>query len=452
MLSPVSRRDFLKTSTALAASTALAGPHLLAAQDNASAPQKQWFKGNLHLHTQWSDGHPLAEWAVDWYKSHGYHFICPSDHNIFQSDQLRFDGFGFNNPPADRAAFDGQTSLWKVISPSPGWPRLTQAHVDQTIEKFGPDTVRMIRVGDQTYVRMTPFDELETQFAEDGKFLMIPGYEQTGGAANDQQVHVNFLNVREIFPYISGETPREILARTFARGEQLYEGQNYLFMANHPLWRYYDFSPQDLIDLPQIRLFELNNNSIAGGLDPHPQGWMPEKFWDVVNAHRAAHDQPLLWGVGTDDRHCYQTPAKAWCVVRAARLCTEDLWEAIADSDFYASNGLDFQDIHFDGKTLAVKMDVREQGAYRIEFIGTKKDYDPTRRVIEVAKGARNPARKIDVYADTIGVVLDTVEGTEGSYTLKSDDLYVRAKLVKVSDDLKPDWQAEPAAWTQPYC
>jgi histidinol phosphatase-like PHP family hydrolase len=47
------------------------------------------------MHTQWSDGHPLPQWAVDWYKSHGYHFICPSDHNIFQSNDLRFDGFGF---------------------------------------------------------------------------------------------------------------------------------------------------------------------------------------------------------------------------------------------------------------------------------------------------------------------------------------------------------------------
>ncbi len=66
-------------------------------------------------------------------------------------------------------------------------------------------------------------------------------------------------------------------------------------------------------------------------------------------------------------------------------------------------------------------------------------------------KGPRCPARKIDVFSDTIGVVLETVEGTEGSYTLKPDDLYVRAKIVKVADDLEPDWKSHPAAWTQPY-
>lgn len=446
----VSRRDFLKASGVIATAAAVTPQRILSGMDTATPANKHWFKGNLHMHTQWSDGHPLAEWAVDWYKSHGYHFICPSDHNIFQSDELRFDGFGFSNQPADVAAFEGENSLWKVVSPTPGWPRLLQSHIDQMVEKFGPDSVRTITVGDQTYVRMTPYDELEAQFAEPGKFLMIPGYEQTGGAPNGQQVHVNFINVREIFPYIEAETPGEILERTFAKGQELYEGQDYLFFANHPLWRYYDFSPNDLIALPQIRVFELNNNAM-GGFDAHPEGWTPEQFWDVVNAHRAAHGQPLMWGLGTDDRHSYEDPPKAWSVVRAAHLCPHELLAAISAGDFYASNGLDFEEIHFDGKTLAVKIDVPSEGRYRIEFIGTKKDYDVSSRVIQVEKGERNPARKIDVYSDDIGVVLQTVEGTEGSYTLKSNDLYVRAKIVKVSDDLKPDWESEPAAWTQPY-
>lgn len=451
MLKRVSRRDFLKTFGAVAASACVDIRHVALGRDVVPAPKKHWFKGNLHMHTQWSDGQPLPEWAVDWYKSNGYHFICPSDHNIFQSEALRFDGFGFDNTPPDRDAFKGETSLWKVISPTPGWPKLTQNRVDETIEKFGRDSVRMITVGDQKYIRMKPYSELEEQFAEPGKFFLIPGYEQTGGCVNDQQVHVNFINVREVFPYISAETPKETLERTFAKGQELYGGQDYLFMANHPLWRYYDFSPADLIALPHIRLFELNNNAIAGNFDAHPQGWKPEQFWDVVNAHRAAHDQPLLLGIGTDDRHAYEPPPKAWSVVRAANLCAEDLLQALRAGDFYASNGLDFEDVQFDGKTLSVQIDVREEGAYRIEFLGTKKDYDASSQVIEVEKGPRCPARKIDVYSDSIGVVLDTVDGTEGSYTLKPDDLYVRAKIVKLAEDLKPDWESHPAAWTQPY-
>ncbi|MDZ7616352.1 MAG: twin-arginine translocation signal domain-containing protein, partial [Patescibacteria group bacterium] len=118
----ISRRDFLKVSGALAASAMvnLGGSSPAAA---SAAPAKRWFKGNLHMHNQWSDGQPLPEWAVDWYKSNGYDFICPSDHNIFQSDALRFDGFKFENPPSDLAPFKGETSLWKIASPKGGWAK-----------------------------------------------------------------------------------------------------------------------------------------------------------------------------------------------------------------------------------------------------------------------------------------------------------------------------------------
>ncbi len=404
------------------------------------------------MHTQWSDGEPLADWAIDWYKTHGYDFVCPSDHNIFQSDNLRFDGFGFENRPSDLAAFQGETSLWKEISPEGGWPKLTQRYVDETIEKFGADSVRTITVGGKTYVRMTPFSELERRFVEPGKFLMIPGYEQTGGCDNDQQVHMNVINVREVFPYVSAEKPQSILERTWVKAHEAYRGQDYLLVANHPLWRYYDYSPNDLIALRHLRLFELNNNNIDGKYDAHPLGWTPEKFWDVVNAHRASHEQPLLLGIGSDDRHGYDDQPKAWCVVRAANLDTRSLFDAIRCGELYASNGLDFQDIQFDGDQLSVRINVHEEGDYQIQFIGTKKDYDPSSRVIETEKGPRCPARKIDVYSDTIGVVLDTVKGTEGSYTLQANDLYVRAKIIKVSQNPQPDWQSQPAAWTQPYC
>ncbi len=451
MLTKPSRRSFLKTSGAVAATALVDSPHAFSDHEASPTLEKRWFKGNLHMHNQWSDGKPLPESAIHWYRTHRYDFVCPSDHNIFQSDELRFDGFGFNNQPSDLAAFKDETSLWKVILPAPGWPKLTQNNVDEAVELFGADSVRTITVGGKTYVRMTPFSELEHRFAEPGKFLMIPGYEQTGGCANGQQVHMNFINVRNVFPYISAERPKDILEQTVAKGQEVYAGQDYLVTADHPMWRYYDLSPTDLIALPQIRLIELNNNTIGSGYDAHPQGWKPEEFWDVVNAHRASHDQPLLLGMGSDDRHSYDSLPRGWSVVRAASLDVHDLLEAVRIGDFYASNGLDFQEIQFDGKTLSVEMDVREEGRYRIEFIGTKKDYDPSSRFIEVAKGPRCPARKIEVFSDSIGVVLDTVEGTEGSYTLKPDDLYVRAKIVRVTEDPQSDWQARPAAWTQPY-
>src|SRR3954468_24113803 len=41
----------------------------------------QWFKGNLHTHSLWSDGNDYPEMIADWYRAHGYHFLALSDHN-----------------------------------------------------------------------------------------------------------------------------------------------------------------------------------------------------------------------------------------------------------------------------------------------------------------------------------------------------------------------------------
>ena len=47
-----------------------------------SEDELQWYKGNIHTHTFWSDGDDFPEMVVDWYKNHGYDFLVLSDHNI----------------------------------------------------------------------------------------------------------------------------------------------------------------------------------------------------------------------------------------------------------------------------------------------------------------------------------------------------------------------------------
>ncbi len=47
------------------------------------APQvMRFYKGNLHTHTNRSDGDYPIEQAVAWYKDHGYDFVAITDHNI----------------------------------------------------------------------------------------------------------------------------------------------------------------------------------------------------------------------------------------------------------------------------------------------------------------------------------------------------------------------------------
>ncbi|MBR2585540.1 MAG: hypothetical protein IKE64_08955, partial [Thermoguttaceae bacterium] len=99
---------------------------------------------------------------------------------------------------------------------------------------------------------------------------------------------------------------------------------------------------------------------------------------------------------------------------------------------------------------------VEGEGKYRIDFIGTKKDYDPTPKPYDVAASQGLRARQIESYSPEIGKVLASVEGREGSYTLKADDLYVRARVYRLDSGGNPVIRPTSglynfAAWTQSY-
>jgi hypothetical protein len=57
----------------------------------------QWYKGNLHMHTRWSDGNAFPEDAAAWYRDHGYHFVCLSDHHALQTSTNGWLEVGTNN-------------------------------------------------------------------------------------------------------------------------------------------------------------------------------------------------------------------------------------------------------------------------------------------------------------------------------------------------------------------
>ena len=41
----------------------------------------KWYKGNIHTHTNKSDGDADPEFVTQWYKDHNYDFLVLSDHN-----------------------------------------------------------------------------------------------------------------------------------------------------------------------------------------------------------------------------------------------------------------------------------------------------------------------------------------------------------------------------------
>jgi len=433
-----------------------------------SAPR--WYKGMLHAHTCWSDGWVLPEQAVAAYRNGGYDFFSITDHNRLGSDPDR----------------------WMEVAPVPsGWPpsAIDPSVFEAYLAAF-PDA-RWRTEGDKTYVRMSTMAEIAARFNADGRFLFLPGCEvttrigSTADAACD--IHMNYIGLDALIPraaksgLIESRTDTTVAAVIRETRDQVGHlaakmgNPPHIFFVNHPHWRYYDVLPADLLANPDIRFFEVcNTGSTWAPEDSLPKdGFDNDRFWDAVNAARCKRGERLLYGIGTDDTHMYPnsgttrcaiTYGDAWIGVRAAALTPAALVAAMKNGDFYASGGIDFEDIQFDRSTgtLSVSVPAKDGVAYTVKFITTKSgaNTEPV-RTVELPQQDDRPARSVPVYSDAVGAVVKTVafgsgEAARASYTLAGDDLYVRARVesnepavyANAINKMHPPMKV---GWTQPY-
>jgi len=117
--------------------------------------------------------------------------------------------------------------------------------------------------------------------------------------------------------------------------------------------------------------------------------------------------------------------------------------------DFYCSTGVTLAKIAFENDTLTVRVEPEPGVTYTTRFLGTRRGYDRAGRPVTDAEG--NEIRTTRRYSREIGAVLAEAAGTTARYTLRGDEIYVRAKVVssrKNASSHVPD-ECE-SAWTQP--
>jgi len=327
--------------------------------------------------------------------------------------------------------------------------------------------------GDKNSVRLKTYAEMQRRFDDPGKFLLLPAVEITQ-VLNGTNVHLNYLNLPDVIPSVKGgplskqikdaalsvgALIRQNAAEVAALSAQLRRPT--MLTLNHPQWVYWDILPKNLIDAPEISFFEVCNGGSAFAPHPDAPRLNNDTFWDVVNAFRTLKGQPLLYGIGTDDTHIYlnRTPeqrlADAWVMVRSDALTPDALLAAMRAGDFYATCGVTLDEVAFNqsGRTLRVKVKAEPGVRHTIRFITTKKGFDQTVRTVESPAEKGRGARTLPVYSDDIGKTAHAVEGTEASYKMAPDDLYVRARVESDTPcgfkrHFHPDSQV---AWTQPY-
>lgn len=384
----------------------------------ADAPL-QWWRGNTHTHTLWSDGDAPPEVAASWYKNNGYDFLVLSDHNVMSKGER-----------------------WFPISED-GKRRLHPEHLTALQERFGVDWVELRQKPERREMRLKTLDELSEYFEVPGDFIFIPGEEVTSSfrdasANRNLPVHINAVNLYEQLKPAKGGSAREVMNAAVdsivAAGEKA--GRPIFAHINHPNFGW-GLSWEDVAHVAGDRFFEVYNGHRGvrnHGDKDHPS---MEEMWDKANTLRLTELKlPIMYGVATDDAHEYwkkdttSIPGRGWVMVHASELDPDSIVRAMQAGDFYASNGVELQSIQFDGKTYSVTIDGRAGDTHETVFSGTRMlDGKPTEIGVELARTTANPAL----------------------YEVQGDELFVRATVISSRDKKDPYAKGEKEmAWAQP--
>ena len=375
--------------------------------DQKSTSEKQWFKGNLHTHSYWSDGDEFPEVIMDWYKSNGYQFIALSDHNTL-----------------------AEGDKWVVISKD----SIYQNAFKDYLENYGLGWVKYkVDSSNQIQVKLKTYGEYKGRFEEKGNFLIIQS-EEVSDHFDDKPLHMNVTNIQKKINPQGGNSVVEVLQNNIDAVIKQRDELNTPMIphVNHPNFGH-AISLEDMIALRNEKYFEVYNGHPSVNNSGDSLHLSTERMWDLINIAYIENNQHLMYGLATDDSHHYHVKGskwsnagRGWIMVHADSLNPGSIIEAMETGQFYASTGVELKDLIFDKNKLSVEVEKESGITYKFSFIGCK-------------KGETEPE------------IFMSFEGDKASFELNNEILYVRCKITSSKKHRNPieDLLFE-TAWTQP--
>ena len=396
----------------------------------AASDQLRWYRGNMHTHSHWSDGDDYLESIAAWYQNAGYQFLVFTDHNVLADSER-----------------------WVEIKKTKG----KQAAFDKLKQQF-PEWVEERTVEEKHQVRLRRFDEVAERFNQPGEYLLIQGEEVSDRLSIKIPLHFNVSNVKELLTPRGGESVAEVIQNNVdaAIAQRERTGQPMIIHLNHPNFGY-AVTAEDLMRIIGERFFEIYNGHPGVHNTGDHQHAGCEPIWDIVLTKRLAELKlPVMYGLAVDDGHEYHhipsrasEPGRGWVMVLAKELTAGSLIESLEAGQFYSSSGVKLSRVESSEKGLSIEVDSVPGETYTIEFIGTRRGYDPEGQpVLDEAGTEVHTTRR---YSPDIGAVLTTVEGTQAHYEMTGDEVYVRARVTSSALHPNPSELGEfQRAWCQP--
>lgn len=395
----------------------------------------KWRKGNLHTHSLWSDGDDYLESIGLWYRNQGYDFLCYTDHNVL-ANTVRW--------------IDVEKSKGKMVA----YNRLKKL--------FPNDWVEERTKNDRLEVRLKTFEEVSKKLAIPDKYLLIQG-EEISDKFEKSHIHMNASNLEKKIAPTTGSSVKEKIQNHVdeVMRQRKETGKSILIHLNHPNF-HYSITAEDLMSVYGENFFEVFNAHPSVHNHGDHQHASTEDIWDIILSMRIAKlDMPLMYGIGTDDGHSYlkigesqekrrrAEPGRAWVMVLTKKLEPNSIVKQMEAGRFYASSGVSMKSITQSEKGLKVDVQPEDGVTYKIDFIGTRKNFDSSSKPVKDKDGKEVRATRI--YSDDVGTVFSSTKGSKAFYKFQGDELYVRAVITSSKEHPNPSEKGEyEKAWIQP--
>jgi len=396
----------------------------------AADARLQWYRGNLHTHSLWSDGDDYPEMIALWYKEHGYQFLAFTEHNVLATSER-----------------------WRPVLKN----RNGEEALAKLKARFPENWIEERTVNGQLEIRLKTIAEVSGRVGVPNEYLIIQGEEITDKFQNFP-VHMNATNVKELIPPLGGDSVYDVIQNNtnavIAQRERT--RQPMLVHLNHPNF-HFGVTAEDLMRVRGENFFEVYNGHPGVNNPGDAQHASTERIWDIILTHRLDRLKlPIMYGLATDDGHNYHKipsrasePGRGWVMVLAEALTPAALIDALERGRFYASSGVTLEQVATSTKGLEVEVRPEPDVTYTIEFVGTRKGYSPDSQPVTDAAGKE--VRATRRYSEDIGRVLQTSTGTRAVYAFTGDELYVRARVRSSKQHPNPSTVGEfEHAWTQP--
>lgn len=407
-------------------------PTVLSQEFALRSDQKlRWYRGNMHTHSLWSDGDDYPEMIATWYRDHGYQFLVFTDHNTLHNHER-----------------------WIDIEKNKGGLKA----FDRLSHTFPVDWIETRETEGRKEVRLKEFDAVYKRLAKPQEYILIQG-EEISDSFQRRPIHLCVANTAELLPPTGGDSMVDVMQRNVSAAISRRErsGQASLIHLNHPNFGY-AVTAEQLMQIVGENYFEVYNGHPGVNNKGDQTYASTEQQWDIINTWRLARLKlPLMYGLATDDGHDYfetqpqqgAQPGRAWVMVLADTLTPESLVTALEAGRFYASSGVRLDEIQQTPDSLKVTVAAESGVSYRIDFIGTHRDFDDTSTpAVEDPEKADTVTRR---YSADVGKVLKSVDGPSAAYTFAGTELYVRAVVTASRPHPNPSQAGDfERAWVQP--